>query len=788
MSKAANLEFGTLARGSEKVFICIDGVENPSSLSWAAQASTESGVEVPALVILEGTPARAVLVLPVLTCRVNAVVEARDAQGNVAARGEHAVGYRDSQIKSKLGTLKKDKVAQEIRNCDWEWHLNQSHITDLSIVQTLKGYDFLRIRISHDASNGARPQFTFRLLSRDGERLDDPEFYLLGDALEELEGYPGCEVHTALYSVKIPSALQLFVIWAHCEENPLLDNFENFWMARTDGARWAWTKKTEIADSDGRYATWFEWNKTLPRELALQRVAQEHFAIRPKFSVIVPLYHTPVDYFWDMANSVLEQTYPNFELVLVNSTPDDVALASAVDQCAQKDERVKVVAIEKNLGITENTNVGIEATSDDVDFLSFFDHDDVIEPDLLYWYVEGINRYPETDLLYCDEDKLLDGNYCGPVFKPDFDMYSMETNNYVCHMLTVRRSAMPPKEFRTADLDGAQDHSLVLAVGEHARNAYHARRVLYHWRIHPQSTAADPNAKPESYDAGKRAIERHFARMGFDATAENIKEMPHCYRTELALKGAAPKVTVVVFGTSSQTELTAAAKAIESQIAWDNLEVITAHMAAEADVAALEDAAAGATGEFILFIEAMANICEPDLVTRLLEYAVRDEVGVVAPKIVYGDETTKCMGLACSKDGVTILNKNLPKGLGGARGLANLPHETTAVLGHCVMMRRELLSELGGIPAGLPLSFWGIGLSLAAREKNKTVVADMRVSVKVPADAAELMEEADYLRLWRAGEHSLAARWPHYFAGGDAFYNPLLRQDGYFGLCTDKFE
>ena len=176
--------------------------------------------------------------------------------------------------------------------------------------------------------------------------------------------------------------------------------------------------------TDPAYAAWFELHKASDEELECQRALSDDFEIKPTFSFIVPLYKTPLDYLRVMANSVLEQTYGNLQLVLVNASPELPALVSAVHALEVCDSRVTVVTLEENLGITENTNAGLAAATGD--FCCFLDHDDYIDADLLFEYVRAINDRPETDFLYCDEDLVLEDKKMGrfihqnPFFKPDF--------------------------------------------------------------------------------------------------------------------------------------------------------------------------------------------------------------------------------------------------------------------------------------------------------------------------------------------------------------------------------
>ena len=173
------------------------------------------------------------------------------------------------------------------------------------------------------------------------------------------------------------------------------------------------------AQFDPEYPEWFTDHKATIGALEKQRKIV--FNSAPKFSIIVPLYNTPISFFNDMAESVKNQSYANWELILVNASPDNQELKARVEQETAHDNRIKSINLTENKGISENTNAGVAIASGD--FVSFFDHDDILEPDLLFSYAETIENNDDVDLLYCDEDKLMpDGMLAQPFFKPDFNI------------------------------------------------------------------------------------------------------------------------------------------------------------------------------------------------------------------------------------------------------------------------------------------------------------------------------------------------------------------------------
>ncbi|MCI8469196.1 MAG: glycosyltransferase [Eggerthellaceae bacterium] len=294
-------------------------------------------------------------------------------------------------------------------------------------------------------------------------------------------------------------------------------------------------------DERTRYQDWFNRRKASPEDLACQ--AKTSFGYEPLVSLVVPLYHTDTNHLGEMVRSVLAQSYGKWELVLVNSTPDDEPLSRTIDELRARDARIKVVQLDQNYGIAGNTNRGIAASSGE--FVGFLDHDDFIEPDLLYCYVETINGHDAVDALYCDEDKYDPvRGFIDPRLKPGFNLGLLRNNNYICHLFMVRKSLLDDIGPIPSGFDGAQDHWLILRVAELTRAIASIDRVLYHWRITELSTAGGEQNKPYAVQAGIGAVQDHCARTGVPADVEGYRR-PFTYRVDYRVKRPC-SVSVVV--------------------------------------------------------------------------------------------------------------------------------------------------------------------------------------------------------------------------------------------------
>ncbi len=260
-----------------------------------------------------------------------------------------------------------------------------------------------------------------------------------------------------------------------------------------------------------------------PSEEALETQRQYVWKNKPVFSIVVPLYHTPERYFRELVESVLAQTYSCFELILADASKDEALRSVAESYC---DSRVRYIKLSGNEGISQNTNQGILAAKGA--FVALLDHDDLLTPDALYEMALAVEKYPEVVLLYTDEDKC-DGEgrrFYEPHFKQDYNEDLLLTNNYFCHFTAIR-TEVAKKLLLRKDYDGAQDFDLVLRVTALAEKnqVVHIPKVLYHWRCHTGSTAANPESKRYAYEAGKRAVEDYIRQKGWMAKVSHLKHL-----------------------------------------------------------------------------------------------------------------------------------------------------------------------------------------------------------------------------------------------------------------------
>ncbi|WP_165248594.1 glycosyltransferase family 2 protein [Adlercreutzia sp. ZJ141] len=316
------------------------------------------------------------------------------------------------------------------------------------------------------------------------------------------------------YSILVPYGIKSFSV--HCAGQVRK-------ITREERDEMIWSYRARVCNAAGDVRRYAEWFKRHHEENLLRETIEEG----PLMSIVTPAYMTPPEYLQELLESVIAQTYRNWELVLVNASPTDEGMKKVINDT--DDSRIVVLEVEHNLGIAGNTNIGIAKCTGD--YVSFLDHDDLLEPNALAEMVIAMER-SETpvDLLYCDEDSFEEnGTYHLPLFKPDLNVDLLYSCNYVIHLLTVSRFVLDRIERSGSEMDGSQDYDLTLKALEVARGVVHIPRILYHWRVHSFSTNSNPEAKPYTIQSSLEALAGHFSRLGVRIRAEKDEE-PFAYK------------------------------------------------------------------------------------------------------------------------------------------------------------------------------------------------------------------------------------------------------------------
>ncbi len=566
--------------------------------------------------------------------------------------------------------------------------------------------------------------------------------------------------------------------------------------------------------TDSRYHKWFLATRCSQEKLSRQRATAEGFRNKPTFSFIVPLYKTPIRYLDVMAESVLGQTYGNLELVLVNASPELAELKEAVAKLANTDKRIKVVDLASNLGITENTNAGIAAATGD--FCCFLDHDDFIEPDLLFEYARAINERPDIDVLYCDEDLVEESaqgafKHLHPLFKPQITPELLLCKNSVVHLMTVRRELLDRMPRPTCIFDGAQDYNMILWCSGAARRVHGVQKVLYHWRISAESTAANPDAKPYSQKSYRLAANGELTRRSSTgriissgivnvhdvwfkpAATSTASAIVDCepWTKEPAAEGACPFNTIDRFmeffeqnNSFVSTEVVLVNAGNTHKALPKGFRAIEAP-ADSSPLARLNAGAAAATGDYLVFLDAGCFFDTPEPLEQLLGACALDGVGIVAPKLLYANGRNKTYGVAVTAKRVMPLYRGYEDDFPGYQCNIRSFQNSSACGLQGLTISRILFEQLDGFDTRFKGELGAVDLCHRAIEQGLRVAnlctVKLRTSDSIPSHYYVCAENApDYPS---SEVEIFDEKWPGVRTQGDPYLNRNLDQSSnYFQL------
>ena len=474
--------------------------------------------------------------------------------------------------------------------------------------------------------------------------------------------------------------------------------------------------KIQNIQDDYDYNEWYKKVRITDEELAKQRESAADFAMQPTFSIVIPVYATPEKFLRRMLDSIREQTYPKFEVCLVDATPyakiqHDPAQGrtpqEVLAEYAATDSRFRYATLTENLGIAENTNAAIRMATGD--FIVLADHDDELEPQALYECVRAINAHPDVQVLYSDEDKVdfEDIYYFEPHFKTDFNPDLLRSVNYICHLFVARRSLLDAiaetaadgqKIYERSAYDGAQDYDLILRATEKAQamessfnaldqtllrqgrftssNIIHIPMVLYHWRAHQASTAQHPEAKLYAFEAGARAVYDHCKRIGLPI--QKVEQGITYGFYHPIYENQQPLISVVIPNKDHSADLD---KAITSLSAgnYKNLEfIIVENNSDQAETWAYYEALPKrfpnvkvvkwdgpfnysainnygvqfTHGQYLLFLNNDIEEIDPDSIDEMIGYVQREDVGICGARLLYPDEDIQHAGVIMGMGGI----------------------------------------------------------------------------------------------------------------------------------------
>lgn len=546
------------------------------------------------------------------------------------------------------------------------------------------------------------------------------------------------------------------------------------------------------------YGPWYEAYRPTESALAAQR--RKKFKNSWKFSIAVPAYETPETFLREMIESVQGQTYDNWELCIVNASPENDVMRRVLAEYSQKDARIRVKELAENKGIAGNTNEALAMASGD--FVGLLDHDDLLAPNALFEAAKALEQEPSIDVLYTDEDKVdTDGKkHFKPNLKPDFNLDLLRSNNYICHFFMVRRTLAEQAGGFSGEYDGAQDYDFILRCTDMAKNIHHIPEILYHWRTHEASTADNPISKLYAYEAGKRAIEAHLTRRG-QAGEVSLKKDLGFYRVKYPVQGN-PLVSVIIPNKDEAESLKLCIESFRRTVSWENYEIIIVEnnstgpgifsyyreLAKDARIRIVRWKSAFnysainnygvkyAKGEYLLFLNNDIEALEEGWFTEMLGVCQRPEVGAVGAKLLYPDDTIQHAGTVIGIGGIAgHMFVNMPGERSGYLHKASLMMDYSAVTAACMMMKRSLFEQLGGFEERLSVAFNDVDLCLRANEAGNLVVYDPYACLRHYESKSRGAEDSpEKVRRFQEEIEFMRTRWEKLLKAGDPYYNKNL--------------
>ncbi len=470
----------------------------------------------------------------------------------------------------------------------------------------------------------------------------------------------------------------------------------------------------------------------LPTEEELGAQREHRFLVEPCISIVVPAYETNEQFLKDLLASLEGQSYDNWELCIADGSRTDQVERVIRERIRQYEDagcryKIRYERLKENNGISENTNEGLKLVTGS--YVGFMDHDDVLERNALFEVVNVINTFPDADVIYSDEDKVSHDltRHTQPHFKPDFNLELLRDNNYICHFLVVSRPLLADIGGFRKEYDGSQDYDFILRAAEKAKRICHIPKILYHWRMHAASTAGDSDSKEYTFDAGKRALEAHFKRLGIEAEVEK------------------------------------------------RIEVGCFHICYQRKEAEREE-------DYILLLPDGVKPITEGWKEELISCCMQERVGIVGGKTIGTNGKVLQNGYICGKGGeVRTLFAGLPEKYKGYCRRAVLAQEVGAVSFAFAVIKKEAFDRVGGVDETLPHPYLEMDFCRRLRKAGYAVVqaSGVEAVVEKEPDYRSICGKvgSDVLPLTEA-KKKLAKDVEESGSSYDPCYNPNFAESG----------
>ena len=551
-----------------------------------------------------------------------------------------------------------------------------------------------------------------------------------------------------------------------------------------------------------------------PEQAAAEQAAV--FERMVKISILVHLWNNPREFQIQMLDSVMNQTYGNWELCLADGSDGEHGYVEEIcrEYAGRAEGRIVYCRLEKNGGIAGNTNACLRMATGE--YIGLLDQDDLLHPSVLYEYVRAINEQG-ADYLYCDETTFR-GNDIDHMltmhFKPDYAPDNLRANNYICHFSVFARKLLDGDELFRPKFDGSQDHDMILRLTDRAEKIVHVPRLMYYWRSHSGSVASGIDAKPYAIEAAKGAVAEHLRKHGYEHfRIESTRAFETIFRIRYQIIGT-PKISVVIANRDHRDDLQRCVTSIMEKSTYGNYEIIIVENNSETEeirtyysrllggeylpgggpqrsedgriVLVAYDGAFNysavnnlgvrhASGEYILLLNNDTEVITVNWMEELLMYAQREDVGAVGAKLYYPDRTIQhagvVIGLGAHRTAGHTHYRQHRQNL-GYMGRLCYAQDVTAVTGACLLVKRELYLSVGGLDESFAVSLNDVDFCMKLREKGLlnvfTPFAELFHYESVSRGLDDRGEKAE--RYNRESER-FRKKWSDALEAGDPYYN-----------------
>lgn len=537
-----------------------------------------------------------------------------------------------------------------------------------------------------------------------------------------------------------------------------------------------------------------------------ERIKQENtkFDRIIKFSIVVPLYNTPIKFLKAMIDSLKAQTYKNWELCLVDGSDfEHKDVEKCVKEFLKKDSRIIYKKLDKNEGISENTNAALDITTGE--YICLLDHDDILHPGALYENMIAICEH-DADFIYSDEASFV-GNKISNIinfnFKPDFSIDYLRSINYICHFTVFSRELLKETGKFNSEYNGSQDHDLILRLTEKAKKIYHIRKILYFWRSHKGSVASGIEAKTYAIKVGQRAVHDNVVRSGYDCEVTSTKVCPTAYRIKYEIK-IHPLVSIVIPNFDHKEDLQRCIESIIKKTSYDNYEiVIVENNSKEQETFDYYDyltqnysnikvvkfetkefnyseinnfGVKNSSGDYLILLNNDTEVITQDWIQEMLMYGQREDVGAVGAMLYYPDDTIQHAGVVLGIGGVAgHIHKNFKRNSPGYVTRAAVAQDLSAVTAACMMLSRKVFDEVNGFDEKFKVAFNDVDLCMKIRKLEYLIVFTPFAELYHYESKSRGYEGTPQkVRRFNSEIKRFKEKWHSELEKGDPYYNPNL--------------